>query len=157
MDINIFRFDESGDYTIGLLFCNDDFVCYTLEDEYRTEKKYGETRIPSGVYDVELREYGGFHERYKKRFPKIHKGMLHIKDVPEFTHILFHIGNNDEDTAGCILVGMGANSETGVITNSTDAYIEFYLRCLEALSNDEKLTLSVQSFAFPPEFDICCN
>ena len=157
MDINIFRFDEAPDYTIGLLYCNDEFLCYTLEDEYRNEKVYGETRISEGTYEIELRKIGGFHERYKKRFPKIHKGMLHVKNVPEFTHVLFHIGNSDEDTAGCILVGKGADSETGVISKSKIAYIEFYLRCLEALSNGEKLTLNIQSFRFFDFFDTCSN
>jgi len=38
------------------------FVCFGLEDEYREDKVAGETRIPSGTYQVALRKEGGFHK-----------------------------------------------------------------------------------------------
>ena len=39
--------------------CKRKFLAYTLEDEYREEKVYGETRIPNGTYELGLRKVGG--------------------------------------------------------------------------------------------------
>ena len=110
MKLKVIRISSGSDSTNGVLFDitdpeNNKFLSYTLEDEYRNEKKAGETRIPKGEYKIQLRTVGGFHENYKKRFSSIHTGMLHIVDVPGFEYILIHCGNTDEHTAGCLLVG----------------------------------------------------
>ena len=108
MKLEVIRFNKGVDSTNGILFDVTDgrkFLCYTLEDESREEKVYGETCIPEGEYKVEFRKEGGYHNKYSKRFADIHKGMLHIVDVPNFEYILIHCGNTDEHTAGCLLVG----------------------------------------------------
>ena len=51
MVLEVLRFSSLKDSTNGLLFNTTEgreFLCYTLEDEFREEKKYGETRIPDG-------------------------------------------------------------------------------------------------------------
>ena len=86
MKLKVLRFSSQGDSTSGLLFLEDEFglnfLCYTLEDERRALKVRGETRVPQGTYEIKLRKEGGFHERYKKRFGSLHKGMLHVINVP---------------------------------------------------------------------------
>ena len=80
MELEVIRFSSQKDSTLGLLFNVTDekreFLCYTLEDEYREEKVMHETRIPAGTYEITLRTVGGFHNKYSERFPKIHKGTL---------------------------------------------------------------------------------
>jgi len=109
MKLEVVRFSSQADSTSGLLFEVNDlgrhFLCYTLEDERRALKVKGETRVPAGTYKIELRTEGGFHDRYDKKYPGIHIGMLHIQDVPNFEYILIHTGNTDEHTAGCLIVG----------------------------------------------------
>lgn len=145
MEVKIFRFSAGNESTNGLLFIDDWFICYTLEDEKRYKKLKGETRIPEGTYELMLRNYGSHYERYTKRFPW-HKGMIQVKNVPGFTDILFHIGNTDADTAGCILVG---NQQTenldkrGNVTDSTDAYIKLYKIIGTELLNGEKVMLKI--------------
>ena len=105
MDLEVIRFSSGTDSTNGILLevnkhapaphaegfrCKRTFLAYTLEDEYRSEKKYGETRIPNGTYKLALRKTGGYHQKYSKRFPDIHVGMLHVTDVPNFEYILIH-------------------------------------------------------------------
>jgi len=143
MKVELVRYQHGKGHTMGLLIIDGKFYCYTLEDEYRTLKKYGSTRIPEGEYDIELKEEGGFHKRYRSRFGKKHKGMLEICDVPGFTDILIHIGNTDKDTEGCILVGKCA--EVYYIQQSTDAYIEIYPVISKALMNDKKVELHIYS------------
>ncbi len=108
MKISVERIFSDDDATISTLWVDGRFICFGLEDEYREDKIPGETRIPAGEYKITLRTVGGFHTRYGRKFPEFHKGMLWIRGVPNFEYILIHIGNTDEHTAGCLLVGEGA-------------------------------------------------
>jgi len=138
VEIIVTRHKSNDNETIGSMYIDNLFVCYTLEDEYRAKKVWGETRIPAGRYELELNNDFGKNKKYSKRFPDIHKGMIHLLNVPGFKYILIHIGNTDVDTAGCILVGMSAN-DTGKkwkISRSTDAYKKIYPIISEAIKNE---------------------
>lgn len=141
MTIDVIRYHDTGDETFGLLYINGRFECYTLEDERRTEKVFGETRIPEGSYEIVFRTTGGHHARYSQKFPDIHHGMLHVIDVPNFTYILIHIGNTDDDTAGCLLVGTAPGTDGKSIVASTQAYKKMYPKVADALRCGEKVTI----------------
>ncbi len=67
--------------------------------------------------------------------------MLHILEVPNFKHILIHIGNTDDDTAGCLLVGDGQNNNLvseARITKSTAAYKRIYPTIVEAIAQGDE-------------------
>ena len=134
MDIKVTRFVSDNDATLSLVSIDGEFQCFGLEDEFRLNKIHGETRIPAGKYKVGIRDVGGFHGRYLDRFPLFHKGMLQVLDVPGFDYILIHIGNTDEDTAGCLLVGAGCNSVGEMtISSSSVAYSALYKKvCISA-------------------------
>ena len=142
MKIDVDRFISDEDTTISKVMVDGQFVCFGLEDEYREEKIVGETRIPAGTYRVTLRTEGGFHQRYTHRFKEFHRGMLHIRDVPNFEFILIHCGNTDEDTSGCLLVGTQANTDFGnmSVISSKIAYKKFYPLVVDAA---EKGDLSI--------------
>ena len=144
MKLQVLRFSSESDSTNGLLFDVTDgvkFLAYTLEDEYRKHNKSKETRIPAGTYKIKLRNEGGFHQRYSKKYPSIHRGMLHIIDVPGFEYILIHVGNSDEHTAGCLLVGDTQENnqinKNGVIGSSGNAYKRIYPAIAEAVEKEE--------------------
>ena len=142
MELKVIRYSSSKESTLGLLFINNQFMAYTLEDEKRSVKVYGETCIPAGRYRVQFHTAGKFHARYSVKFPGIHKGMLHVTGVPGFKWILIHIGNDDDDTAGCLLVGDSVNNNNthdGFISNSTRAYLRIYPPIAEALRNKEEV------------------
>lgn len=104
------RYSDSLEDTAGLLLAEGNrFMCYTLEDEQREVKVSGETRIPAGTYELNLRKAGRLHGKYKDRY-SFHKGMIWLRAVPNFTFIYLHTGINDDHTAGCILVGDLARS-----------------------------------------------
>ena len=149
MKLEVLRFSNGEDSTSGLLFdvtTERVFLAYTLEDEYRDNKIAGETRIPDGVYKIGFRKEGGFHSKYKKRFPSIHKGMLQVNDVPGFDFILIHCGNTDEHTAGCLLVGDSQVNnmvqKDGFIGESTQAYKRIYPPIAEALESGEEVIIT---------------
>ena len=162
MKLEVIRFSSGTDSTNGILLevieqGNDidglwqqkKFLAYTLEDEKRDTKVYGETRIPDGTYQLDLRKVGGYHARYTKRFPHIHVGMLHVLDVPGFEYILIHCGNTDEHTAGCLLVGDSQENnqivKNGFIGKSTQAYKRIYPRIAEAIECGENVTITYKT------------
>ena len=68
------------------------FLAYTLEDEQRDVKVYGETRIPAGTYKLKLREEGGFHNKYLARYgADWHHGMIWVQDVPNLVEVVVDI------------------------------------------------------------------
>ena len=153
MKLLVLRFSSQKDSTNGILFQVTDvgkrFLCYTLEDEHRVLKVRGETRVPDGIYNIELRKEGGFHNRYTKKFFDIHRGMLHVVDVPNFEYILIHTGNTDEHTAGCLLVGDSQENneiiENGFIGKSTNAYKRIYPSIAKAIEKGEEVTIQYKT------------
>ena len=164
MELEVIRISSESDSTNGILLevdrlspaphaegfrCKRTFLAYTLEDEYRDEKKYGETRIPNGTYKLGLRKEGGYHSKYSKRFSDFHIGMLHVLNVPNFEYILIHCGNTDEHTAGCLLVGDSQENnqiqENGFIGKSTQAYRRIYTRIAEAIECGKQVTITYRS------------
>lgn len=145
MHIVVDRFVSDADTTISRVMVDGDFACFGLEDEYREEKVPKETRIPAGTYPIRLLKKGSHHERYSNRFPDIHRGMLHLQDVPNFTGILIHVGNTEKDTDGCLLVGSQAITEPSqmAVTQSVVAYRRLYTMVAEAAA-DGTLTIEFQ-------------
>ena len=128
-------------------------MCYTLEDQYQTKKVMQETRIPAGKYEIKYRKEGGFHKRYNERYPDIHRGMLHVTNVPNFKWILIHVGNTDEHTAGCLLLGDTQENNqiktNGFIGKSSQAYVRVYDKIANALDMGEKVTITYYDFDIP--------
>lgn len=135
MIIRVDRYLSTNDATLSRIYIDGVTECFGLEDEHRVPKVPGETRIPAGSYKVTLRTEGGFHDRYKAKFPDMHKGMLWVREVPGFEYILIHIGNTDEDTAGCLLVGQGRDELHMTVSNSKAAYEKFYPKVVDAAEN----------------------
>ena len=155
MRLELYRFSSQNESTLGILYIiNDetnqkDFLCFTLEDQKREVKVYGETRIPKGTYQIEYRKEGGYHNKYSKRFPSIHRGMLEIRDVPNFTHILLHCGNTDDDTDGCLLVGNVVSqniTKDGFLGQSTDCYKRIYPILADILDSQKHLSIKIINF-----------
>jgi len=122
--------------TIGRLYANGTFVCYTLEDfdrfmEDGGEKVQDKTAIPRGKYNVTV----NFSERFQKKMPL-------VMNVPGFTGIRIHSGNTDKDTEGCILVGMGKTIDR--VNQSRDAVSVVVALIDKAISSGESVTLEVQ-------------
>lgn len=132
MIIKLSRYAETHEATLGILRLNDKLFGFSLEDQRQDTKVMNETRIPDGTYDIGLRAEGSIHPKYAERFPGIHKGMLWLQDVPGFEWIYIHMGNTDDHTSGCILVGTQAMIDSkGQLTIQNSAY--GYERLYEAV------------------------
>ena len=112
--------------TIGSLYIDDEFECFTLEDVVRPPgiKIPGATAILYGSYEVII--------DYSNRFAR---NMPHVLNVPMFEGIRIHSGNTSSDTEGCILLGTLKNTDR--IYNSKLAFIKFLRKLEEGLKESE--------------------
>ncbi|NIB44833.1 hypothetical protein HBA55_34955 [Pseudomaricurvus alkylphenolicus] len=149
LDLCVQRFLHGSDSTLGELFIASTFFCFTCEDEFRSEKVPGETRIPEGEYEVKLRTVDSpMNQRYAKRFD-FHAGMMWLQDVPNFSNVYIHVGNTDDDTSGCLLVGLGAETclGGGAVLQSVAAYKRLYPIVVEAIRAGQKVFLTIRDKA----------
>jgi hypothetical protein len=145
-ELTLQRYSQDDDSTLGILYLDGVFQCYTLEDEEREIKVAGETRIPEGTYDIKLRTEGGLTQKYAKKFPDMHKGMLWLQDVPNFEWVYIHLGNTDEHTEGCILVGNQVNNnkvDEAFLGDSKRAYKKLYPKLVDIIESGEQLTIEI--------------
>ena len=142
-EVSLKRIQGYDDFTLGSMKVNGVLQAWTLEDEKRAVKVKGETRIPAGRYQIKLRKAGRIHENYASRFPW-HQGVLWLQNVPNFQYIYIHIGNTDDHTEGCILVGNTANIAMNKITSSGIAYERVYKMIVQMLNRGEEVWITVE-------------
>lgn len=99
----MFREQSQGGATMSRLFLGLDYICDVLEDEVREVpgvpvsewKIKGATAIPSGTYEIELKQSGHFGP-----------DTMTLMNVPGYQYIRIHAGNTIGDTEGCLLPGI---------------------------------------------------
>jgi hypothetical protein len=118
--------------TIGCLYIDGAFECYTLEDVVRADgiKVFGETAIPKGTYAVDITP----SPRFKRELPL-------LTNVQGFVGIRIHPGNTASDTEGCILVGQGKGAN--VITSSVKAFNALFPKLQAAKARGESILIDV--------------
>ena len=124
MEIQVTRNEFTDQSTIGEMYVDGTFECYTLEDVVRPVKTKGITAIPAGSYEVVV----SFSERFQRPLPLL----LH---VPNFDGVRIHPGNTDRDTEGCILVGK--TKERDFIGASKLAFEALFEKIQAALQRDK--------------------
>jgi len=140
MKIEVNRKTYSDICTIGEMYIDNEFFCYTLEDCMRevvgspieTWKVQGKTAIPVGTYEVII----DFSHRFQRTMP-------HILDVPGFTGIRIHCGNDSGDTEGCLLVGNVKYNDS--IAESRLAYNALLEEISHAIKDGEKVEISISN------------
>lgn len=132
------RFSDNRESTLGLYFKTIvhgsgnklHFMGYSLEDEYRPEKVAKDTRIPAGIYELVIQELvTPLTKKYREKHPDWFENHIMLKDVPNYTGVYMHIGNKDDHTDACLLMGDNANNNSigdGEIQNSTNCFKRFY-------------------------------
>jgi len=92
MKVELFRMERKSGCTLGMLRVDGEIFCATLENSW-LDNTPCESCIPVGCYMAERVSSPHFGNTFE------------VVDVPGRTHILFHAGNTEEDTLGCILPG----------------------------------------------------
>jgi hypothetical protein len=142
VNITLRRIFDTKAHTVGILQLGV-HVFTTIEDAFHTPKISGKTRIPHGTYDIDLRTTSPMASKYAERYGEKHKGMLWLKNVPNFDYVYIHVGNDEDDTEGCILVGRTLDPQKGFIGESVNAYKELYPLVMAALERNERVTITI--------------
>ena len=127
-------------FTIGELYIDDKFECFTMEDKDRQLEAGGikipaYTAVPLGTYRVIV----NMSNRFRKLMPL-------LISVPGFEGVRIHPGNTAKDTEGCILVGQvpGPLDKAVAVVNSRVTYEALFKRIREAYDNKDKITLTIE-------------
>lgn len=132
MEFTLERRKLESTYTMGQLFTDGWFECFTLEDTVRDrEKIQDKTAIPYGRYKVII----NMSARFKRLMPL-------LLNVPGFEGIRIHPGNTAADTSGCILVGKIRGIE--MILDSRSAFEPLYLKINAALESEEEVWVNIK-------------
>lgn len=110
-------------------------ICLTLELPWKNNTPYISC-IPSGLYICEKITSPSKGETFE------------ITGVIGRKHILFHKGNLNDDTMGCILLGESFNylKDEQAITNSEHAFTEF----MDLLKKEKEFRLDLRSVVVNP-------
>lgn len=140
LKIEIRREIYTGKSTIGRLFLNGEFECYTLEDCARGEatKVPGATSIPAGTYRLAIT----FSNRFQRQLPQ-------LLQVPGFEGIRIHPGNTDADTEGCILVGQ--TQAENFVGKSRLAFNQLFAKLQAAAKAGAEVRVTVADTRVPGE------
>lgn len=153
MKVKVKRTYKGPLYSIGKMYVNDTYLCDTLEDkdrgltsqmsleEIKAKKVYGETAIPTGVYKLNMNTVS---PKFKDRSWAIpYKGILpRLENVKGYEGVLIHVGNDQEATSGCILVG--ENRIKGKVINSTACFYALMTILLKARDIGESIEITIE-------------
>lgn len=92
----------------------------------------GYTAIPVGTYSIKMQPSA----RFKMDTP-------HLQNVPGFDAIEMHVGNFPNNTEGCILIGMAAESD--YISDSTLACSKLYPLIAAAQAQSKPVTITIKN------------
>lgn len=119
MKARIVRLEKSLDGALGVLLLDSKIFCFTLNpDVTEVDKLY----VPAGEYLCKR-----YHSiKYPDTFEII---------VPGHTAVLFHAGNTEADTRGCILLGSTVGKLKGnrAVQNSGVTFENFMNRCFNLM------------------------
>lgn len=123
------RFYAGPFVTLGLLKINNEHKpIFTLERAWQ-DNKNDVSCIPTGCYKV-------------VPFSSLeHPNVFKLLEVPDRDGVLIHVGNYTSNTKGCILVGLGVNGVTPMVSNSDEA-----MMFLRSLIGNDTFTLTIEDY-----------
>lgn len=138
MTLRLVRTLKREDGVFGQLFGNsDELLAFTLEHAYDSGHGDGTylSKIPPGVYKC----VKGQHRLHSMKQPFI---TFEVTGVTGHSNILFHVGNYNKDSDGCVLLGQACKEVNGkqMLVSSRLAFQHF----IEYLQGIDNFTLTVK-------------
>ncbi len=130
MKLTLIRETFTDTSTIGKLYIDGVFHCFTLEDKVRDKKIKSITAIPVGTYEVII----NYSNRFKQLMPLLLR-------VPNFEGVRIHWGNYSADSDGCILVG--STKAVNMVGNSKSQYAKL-MAILKKAFKTEKIHIEIK-------------
>lgn len=153
MKVLVKRIAKKETYCIGKLYIDGEYICDTIEDkdrglkkemplsEIKEKKVYGKTAIPTGLYDLTLNVVSP-RLGSKPYFQKVCNGKVpRILNVPGFDGVLLHPGNTEEDSYGCLILGL--NKAVGKVLESRATFEKVYKILKKGNDKGEEITIEI--------------
>ncbi len=148
------RIYDNGDTTVGTMVHQTPdkikLIAWTLEDEHRVTKIAKETRIPAGTYKLGIMNIiTPLTEKYRadKRCQPWFDKHIEVTNVPNYKGVYIHIGNNDDHTEGCLLLGDQLSHPDAIKDNplglSVQAFKRFYIQWYPILKEGHTVWLTI--------------
>ncbi len=143
--ISVLRYFDDGETTLGLLFFEDKYYSYTLEDTYRKVKVSGQTRIPSGTYNVDFYEVLTELTKKYRRTRQWFDFHIHVQEVENFSNVYIHSGSDHTHTEGCLLIADSilSSDEKRTIFNSRKTYERFYKKIKKIKAEEQNVRIKI--------------
>ncbi len=137
---------------MGLLFIDNKFFSFTLEDEFRDKKVAKETRIPAGTYKLGVqRADTPLTLKHRTSYGSWFIYHIEITGIPNFTGVYVHAGNDDDHTEGCLLLGDVLTNHLVAPSKPLGASIQatkrFYEKVYSLLEKGEQVFLEIKDNA----------
>ena len=152
MKLKLIRSYLGPKYTIGHLYINGQYFCDTIEDvdrglktsmqkdEILSKKIKHQTAIPYGTYRLTMKVVSPKYSA-KVKYKFTNGRIPRLLYVPGFDGILIHPGTTQEDSSGCIIVGL--NKEVGKVVNSFDTFSTLWNLLEKANKRNELISLEI--------------
>ena len=152
MKLKLVRSYLGPKYTIGHLYINGEYFCDTIEDVNRgltstmskeeiiKKKVKHQTAIPYGTYTITMKVVSPKYSN-KEKYKFTSGRMPRLISVPGFDGILIHPGTTQEDSSGCIIVGL--NKEVGKVINSFDTFQKLWNILEKANKRNELISIKI--------------
>lgn len=151
------RMFHNEETTIGYFkrtFPDKSLTGFTVEDEPRVVKVKGETRIPAGRYKLALNTWvdakgvpSPLTQKYRQQY-KWFTWHIEITNIPNFKGVYIHVGNDQKNTDGCVLLNdVMRNLEIYEVNpgqQSTVCYERFYKDTVKKLLDNEDVWLTIK-------------
>lgn len=149
MKFKLQRLKSDKNQTFGMV-TGEGYQAWSLEDEPRIVKVKGETRIPSGTYELTIRkEDTPLTIKHRQAYNKLgniwFSYHIEVSNVPNFTGVYIHSGNDQTHTDGCLLFGdtLTITGNVNPLTESTKAIERFYRLVFPELEKGTKCFIEI--------------
>jgi hypothetical protein len=129
MKLELKRFSQDAKATLGDLFVDGKWECYSLERPWLNNEKQLSC-IPPGTYKI------GLHDS-----PHFKRTLPHLLDVPSRDYILIHPANWPSELKGCIAPGQVKGDDC--VYKSKTAFEALNAKIVAALAADDEVIITV--------------
>ena len=141
MELELKRTYNPGGVT-GVLQCCGEHLAYTLEQPWR-DNKIGVSCIPEGEYEIGLKFYGRYHDKWHGH--DWYQGVLILEGTSPRAEILIHPANYINEIRGCICPVTTLDEQKGIPVgwSSNQAFRKVYDMIIHDLVEAKKVSILI--------------
>jgi hypothetical protein len=124
--LKLLRYYSNDDVTLGLLFINKNFFCYTIESSiYSKENK----PLLSGIYKISfLQDNSTLTSKYKTKYPELFTRHINLKNSDDTdVGIIYDVEDHGDFNGFAVNGSLNIKHKRSFVAHSREAYRRLYL------------------------------